>query len=658
MKTKIQHSLIILLMVISVAGNAQQNGLAWFRSIATEGVDHSPGFAVDSDGQVFVAVNYASPLKLETTTGTDSLNPGLHGQALVAQISTANGSIQGYFRFSSPGHIAITGIGFHLHRMVVSGSSHDSVWLHPQQGDSLFVGGGAGVHSGFQLFCGPGGENPVFSQPAVAALRSGFEHICSADSLLVTTGKYLPDSVTLRRVMIAKGDGQSRQLSLPETTGTMELNDLCMAFGRLFAGGAFRDSLQTTRGAIYALAGKDAFVAVADTIDSTYLNVPLAWHGLQNAQVAALAAFDASLWVAVNFSDTLHHAGGPLLGGRGGSEAALFRYDSLLQLQATYHLKGNRSERIERLFVTGNQLYVLGNLSSDSCSLLRDGNAVLELGHGYGTGAHTLLRINTEGQAGLVWMAKEGRLGKLTGVYKISPTETLLSGLYGSTITIDSVPYEPYGIQDVYVLRIDDICLSRLKTSKQTFRFCAGDSLELRLAIAGPGHVLQATGKSSDYFFVREPGTYSIPYESDCGCLEADSLQFEWYKPVSGEQALAMLQAGINAFRLADGGLIELRYAGECAQAYEPLQAQFGLQPNPVTTQCHLMAALPEAGALRMELTDGHGAVVWQNMQTLGSGSHQLPVAVQTLQPGSYVLRLHFDTGLKTSHAVLKLTKL
>ena len=54
----------------------------------------------------------------------------------------------------------------------------------------------------------------------------------------------------------------------------MELIDLCMAFGRLFAGGAFRDSLQTTRGAIYALAGKDAFVAVADTIDSTYLNVP------------------------------------------------------------------------------------------------------------------------------------------------------------------------------------------------------------------------------------------------------------------------------------------------------------------------------------------------------------------------------------------------
>ena len=658
MKTKIQHSLIMLLMAVAINGMSQQSGLAWFRSIATAGVDHSPGFAVDSAGQVFVAVNYASPLALETTAGTDSLNPGLHGQALVAHISTNDGSIQRYFRLSSPGHIAITGIGFHLNRLVVSGSSHDSVWLHPHTGDSLWVGGAAGVHSGFQLFCGPGGESPVFTQPVASALRAGFERICSSDSLLVTTGKYLPDSVALRRVMLAKGHGNSREVLLPATTHTMELNDVGFAFGHLFACGAFRDSLQLHNSTLFALAGKDAFVALADSIDSTYLNVPLSYHCLQNAHAAAIAAFDGSLWVAVNFSDTLHYGSTQQLHGRGGSDAALFRYDSLLQLQATYHLRGNRGERVERLFVTGNRLYVLGNLASDSCSLLRDGNALLELGHGFGTGAHTLLSIDGEGQAQLVWMAKEGRLGRLTGVYKISPTETLLSGLYGNTITIDSVPYAPFGIQDVYVLRIDDVCLSRLKTKRETFRFCAGDSLLVKFALPMPGNVLQPSDKGSDYFYVRKPGTYSIPYESECGCLEADSLQFEWYKPVAGEQPLAMLQAGINAFRLADGGLIELRYAGECARANEPLEAQFSLQPNPVTTHCHLMAALPEAGALQMELTDGHGAVVWQQLHTLGSGSHRLPVAVHGLQPGAYMLRLHFDTGLKTNHAVLKVTRL
>lgn len=658
MKTKKQHSLIILLMIFAMNGTSQQSGLAWFKSIASSGLDHSPGIAIDTAGQVFIAVNFSSPLTLETSGNSDTLDPGLHGEAIVAQINTENGSLVRYFHLSSPGHIAITGIGFYLQRLVVSGSCHDSVFIKPSGGQASYLGGGTDTHTGFQLFCGIEGENPTFTQPASAALRAGFEHIGVADSLLVTTGKYLPDSVAARRVMITKGAAASRPIYLPGNTYEMEINDLGFAFGHLFVCGSFRDSLQLYNGTLFALAGKEAFVALADTIDSTYLNIPLSWHGLQDAHAVALATYDASLWVAVNFSDTLYHGSDHRLDGRGGTEAALFRYDSLLQLQATYHLKGNRSERIERLFVTGNQLYVLGNLSSDSCSLLHDGNTVLELGHGFGTGAHTLLSIDTSGTAELVWMAKEGRLGKLTGVYKISPTETLLSGLYGSTITIDSVPFNPFGIQDVYVLRIDDICLSRLKTSKEIFKFCQGDSLELRLAKAGPDHVLQPTGKSSDYFHVRMPSTYSIQYESECGCIEADSLQFEWYKPLPGEKPLKVVQAGINTFRLADGGIIELRYAGECAQAYEPLQAQFGLQPNPVTNQCYLMAALPEAGALRMELTDVHGAMVWQNMQTLGSGSHQLPVAVHTLQPGSYMLRLYFDTGLKTNQTVLKLTKL
>ncbi|KAF0128623.1 MAG: hypothetical protein FD155_3072 [Bacteroidetes bacterium] len=658
MKTKIQHSLIILLMVVAMNAMSQQSGLAWFKSIASSGVDHSPGIAIDTAGQVFIAVNFSSPLALEAGGGSDTLDPGLHGEAIVAQISTENGSLVRYFHLSSPGHIAITGIGFYLQRLVVSGSCHDSVFIKPSGGQASYLGGGTGIHTGFQLFCGIEGDNPTFTQPASAALRAGFERICVADSLLVTTGKYLPDSVAARRVMITKGAAGSRPVYLPGNTYEMELNDLGFAFGHLFVCGSFRDSLQLYNSTLYALAGKDAFVALADTIDSTYLNIPLSWHGLQDAHAVALATYDASLWVAVNFSDTLHHGVDQRLDGRGGGEAALFRYDSLLQLQATYHLKGNRSERIEKLFVSANKLYVLANVSSDSCELIHTGNSPLPLGHSYGTGAHTLLSIDTSGAADLVWMAREGRLGRLTGVHKISPTETLLSGLYGNTITIDSVPYEPYGIQNVYVLRIDDLCLSRLKTSKETFKFCQGDSLLLAYALPSPGNVLQPTEKSSDQFYVSRPGTYIIPYESECGCLDADTLQFEWYKPRPGENPLAVVQSGINAFRLAEGGIIELRYAGECTQAYEPRQAQFSLQPNPSKTHSYLMATLPEAGVLLMELTDGHGAVVWQNKHTLVSGSHQLPVAVQTLQPGSYFLRLHFDTGLKTSHAVLKLTRL
>jgi hypothetical protein len=658
MKTKLQNSILLVLMVGALAGNAQQSGLAWFSSIASSGVDHSPGFAIDTAGQVFIAVNFSSPLVLETQGSSDTLDPGLHGEAIVAQISTENGELLRYFHLSSPGHIAITGIGFYLHRLVVSGSCHDSVFIKPSGGQKSYLGGGTGLHTGFQLFCGPEGENPHFTQPASAALRAGFERICVADSLLVTSGKYLPDSVAARRVMIAKGDGDNRQLYLPETTYTMEVNDMAFAFGQLFIGGAFRDSLNLHNGKLFALAGKDAFVALADNIDSTYLNVPLSWNGLQDAHTVALASYDASLWVAVNFSDTLHHSDGQRLDGRGGSEAALFRYDSLLQLQATYHLKGNRNERIEKLFVSANKLYILANISSDSCELQLNNSNHIQLGHSYGTGAHTLLSIDPTGEPSLVWMAKEGRLGKLTGVHKVSDTETLLSGLYGNTLTIDSVHYEPFGIQDVYVLRIDDVCLSRLKTTKETFRFCEGDSLMVSYALSNPGNALQPTEKSTDYFYINRPGTYSIPYESDCGCLEADSLRFEWYKPRPGENPLETLQTGINAFRLANGGFIELRYAGQCTQVYDPLQPQFSLQPNPSKTYSYLNAILPESGVLQMELTDGHGAVLHKDQETLSAGQHQFPLPLQFLQPGNYFLRLHFDTGLKTSTSVLKLTRL
>jgi hypothetical protein len=645
-------------MVIALAGNAQQSGLAWFSSIASSGVDHSPGFAIDTAGQVFIAVNFSSPLVLETQGSSDTLDPGLHGEAIVAQISTENGELLRYFQLSSPGHIAITGIGFYLHRLVVSGSCHDSVFINSSGGQKAYLGGGTGLHTGFQLFCGPEGENPHFSQPASAALRAGFERICVDDSLLVTSGKYLPDSVAARRVMIAKGDGDNRQLYLPETTYTMDVNDMAFAFGQLFIGGAFRDSLNLHNGKLFALAGKDAFVALADNIDSTYLNVPLSWHGLQDAYTVALVSYDASLWVAVNFSDTLHHSDGQRLDGRGGSEAALFRYDSLLQLQASYHLKGNRSERIEKLFVSANKLYVLANISSDSCALIHNNNNPLQLGHSFGTGAHTLLSIDTTGVADLVWMAKEGRLGRLTGVHKVSPTETLLSGLYGSTITIDSVPYEPFGIQDVYVLRIDDICLNRFKTTKETFRFCEGDSLMLSYALPAPGNKLLPTGKSTDHFYISRPGSYHIPYESECGCLEADSLTFEWYRPKPGENPIETLLNERNAFRLAEGGYIELRYAGECAKVYDPNQAQFSLLPNPANEITYLRAVLPLDGSLQMEITDGLGAVVFSEKRKTLSRQLELQIPLQHLQPGNYFLRLYYDTGLKTNIHGFKIIKL
>lgn len=658
MKTKILYSFFLLLMFVAFSVKAQQNGIAWFSSIASKGVDSSPGFAVDTAGQVFVAVNFSSPLVIETGGSIDTLDPGLQGEAIVAQISIDNGSIIRYFHLGSPGHIAITSIGFHLHRLVVSGSSHDSVWLKAHNTDAVFIGGGAGLHTGFQLFCGPNGESPVFTQPVTAALRAGFERICSFDSLLVTSGKYLPDSVTERMVMIAMGDGSERLLLLPETTKKMEVNDLCYVFGHLFIGGSFHDSLNLSNGSLYALAGKDAFLAIADSFDSTYLHIPIAWHGLQDAKVSSMAAFDASLWVAVNFADTLFVAADYALNGRNGTEAALFRYDSLLNLQSSFHLKGNGSERIEKLFVSDNKLYVLANIDSDSCELMYNNSSQLLLGHPYGTGAHTLLSIDTSNQATLDWMAKEGHLGKLTGVHKVSPTETLLSGLYGNPLIIDSVQFEPFGIQDVYLLRIDDLCLSRLKSGKETFRFCDGDSIQVSYALPVSDNVLLPTGKSTDHFYIKRPGRYSIPYESECGCLETDSLAFDWYWPQPGENPLETLKDKTYNYMLADGGLIELRYFGQCMKLNDPKQPQFSLQPNPVLGTSFLKVSLTEEGELQMEISDGRGAVLYKEQKILSIGQQQLELPAQYLQPGNYFLRLQFDTGLKKSYAVLKLTKL
>lgn len=651
---------VSLLCIYLLCGElyAQQNGLAWFTSFGGTGVNYSPGFTTNDNGAIYLAINYTTPIFLTLTNKTDTLDPGTHGEAVVAQIRKESGIVESYFKLKSNAHISITDISTHNNQLVISGSGQDSVWMENSAGVMSFIGGVSPSKTGFQLFTDFSYQNIYFVQPVLNALQTSFERIFSHDSLFITTGKYLLDTLSLRQVLITQGKYENRQVFLPSFSSNLELTDITFAFGKLVFGGNFRDSISLSLGTEHAIAGKDALMLFVNNADMMEVETALFWKSKQNVLLRSMAYYNNSIWAGINFSDTLIFNDGTTLNSRSGMDAVLLRYDSLFQLQGYYQLKGNQNERIDKLYVTGEKLYVLANTSSDSCVLSINNNAVLDLSHNFGTGAHTLFSIDSMNHVNLVWMAKEGRLGKLTGVYKISPTETLLSGLFGSTITVDSVPYEPIGIQDVYMLRIDDLCLSRLKTTKESFRFCIGDSLQLIMAISKPGNILHPTGKSSDSFFISKPGKYSIPYISECGCVEADSLQFEWYKAQPGEKPLAMLQASIYPFRMANGNQIELRYIGECKQDYTTQEPQFSLSPNPSSTISNLAATLPEAGVLLIELVDGKGSVLWaKNHQTL-SGSYQIPIDLQNLKAGNYFLRLNYDTDLKNSRFTLKITKL
>jgi hypothetical protein len=657
MKTKRYIQILILaLFLIPLTGySQQQDGLTWLRTYASTGFNTSPGFVSDTSGFLYLPVVFVDTVRFGTSGTTDTLVSAGDGDILLAKIETLTGNISQYRHFTSKAHLVVTDISMTDGYLILSGACRDSVFMIADTNDPQYLGGKTGAEKGFLLSMTTGGQFINFTIPAEEVYQSGLNIIKTEGLSLLACGTARQDTLSpLANLFILNKEGESTQTIIDSLTRT-DIRDGVFFNQSAWVCGSFTDSLILNDTILYAPAGIQAFMAKADT--GTFpLSDAITWRGYQDAFAAGMANFNQKLWVGINFSDSLIYGNGSMILSHGMADAVVLQYDSTLHLQHIYQFGGSYTERIDRLFVSDDRLYVLGNTASPDTKLWLNGQEKFTVTQAENAGIQTLLSIDIHDTARLEWTAQEGRLGRMTGVSKINASETIIAGVFNRQMIIDSTEFNPSGLQDVYLLRVADICLNRLKQTEMKFMFCKGDSVLISGAQWGSKTEIKADPDDGE-LYISQPGKYYIKSISDCGCKSADTLVFELIEPRDAEKKGFSNPGPVSQiFILSDESELKIRYCGECLEREK--QATFRILPNPTSANSVLDVYLPREGTIRIKIVSAEGALVNRMEFQESEGSHQIDLQSGILKPGTYMVHTNYGDGFTNTDSPLILIKL
>ncbi len=657
MNTKRYYQFYILaLLLLPIIGHSQQqDGLTWIKTFASKGFNTSPGFVTDTAGFVYLPIVFVDSVHFESSGKTDTLVSAGDGDILLAKIEALTGNIQQYRHLSSKAHLVATDISMIDGHLLLSGSCRDSVFMIADTNNPQYIGGKTGQEKCFLLEMTTDGNLINFIMPADEAYQSGLNMVRTNGHSIMAYGTVRPDTLSpLANLFIIQNESESSQ-TIIDSLSRADIHDGIFFKQGVWVCGSFTDSLVMNNAMLYGLAGKQAFMARVDTGDYPFSNA-IAWPGYQDAEATGMAFYNHKLWVGINFSDSINSGNGSQILSHGMSDAAILQYDTTLQLQHIYQFGGSYSERIDRLFVSNNTLYVLGNTASPDTKLWINGLDKLTITQVENTGIQTLLSIDTRDSVKLEWTAQEGRLGKMTGVNKVNASETMIAGVFNQPMIIDTTEYTPAGIQDVFILRVADVCLNRLKQSDIKLMFCKGDSIQLIGAqLIGKSEI--RTDPEAGNIFIKQAGKYSVRSKNDCECEIADTLLFEVIEARDAlKKGFKSSELKFQTFILSDKSELKVSYCGECIESEK--QPLFKIHPNPSTSSSTLDMFLPKAGTMQVRIVNAEGALVKYMEYQKTEGNHRIDLQSDILKPGTYLVHINHNDGVSNISTLLVLIKL
>lgn len=646
MKTHIKLIMTVLFFgLFQQLIQGQQTGLSWMNIFGSKGNDHSPGFIYHQTGYYILAIGFDQALCLPGTN--DTIWPKGQSDGLLIKVDD-NGQIIDKWQLMNKGHLTITAIVQSDQNIAVAGSFQDSLFLHSNNGPQFLLNT-QNYLSPFIIELTTDGTVIQAMNPYEDARYASTNYLWQSESALAAASFATIDSsnVLYNFIDLFHISG-NKQIQLQSNTthtvlGTCSFGDKTVFFG------AFNDTLILGNDSLIAKAGKDAYFGLADQDGS--IGFLGSFGSLQHAEAIAAASFENLLWVGVNFSDTLYLPNADTLVSVGSNDCLIAAFNDSLDLVHKIHIQGVFAERVDKLFVQDNKLYIFTNVASPVISGFVNETLNTQIEQDNVLGNAALFELDQNLQLNFLWMAQHDWTTKITGLRKAGPDETIIAGLFTEQLTIDSILYTSAGNADAFLLKISDQCISTMKSSLHYVSFCPGDSIFIpHLNVDQEGNFVYTSGYSGG-LYIFEPTSISLQTTLDCGCNASDSIIFMHTDPANSE--LSATQNKSVLFLPNTKIQLSLKYCGDCS-----LNEHFTLSasPNPFLKQTNVSISLPQDGKVSFSVMRMDGTIITQQTEMkLNAGMHFYPVNLDHLPAGTYMLHVFYSYGSVSGIKTMKL---
>jgi len=628
------------------SANAQQSGLAWLKAIGSDGRESSPGFAVDSSGKLFLPVTFNQAMGLPGTT--DTLLP-MGGYDLALLHLTVGGELEKYWHFGNKGVVNITDISVENGSVYLSGSHQDTLRLmkNAQAGDSVIGVSPEGV-TGFMMILNDEGDVVAYTSFPVDAIWSVFNTISLANNYVFTTGQFIADTTAPKTNFIYQKQGN--HFTTFDANQTLHLQEAVWFDNKPLIAGSYADTLNIDESSYVSSYTRSGFVAIIDSNATQFVS----FDSYLGAAVTALATIDSLIYVAIDFQDSLFVNDNFIAASLGAVDVMVFLLDRNLTVLDHFQLGGVLNERANKIVVSDQSINLFANVGSPLTSLTKNGQIMDSIQPDNIKGNACLVEIDDTFNADFKWITSQDWSNKINGLHQINQTEYLISGLFADSMLINSSFYHAVGHQDVFMMRISDICLGRLKQTAIQVNFCEGDSVYIHGFTLTDKNQLVKSEYPDDGVYVSEPLKlwYGLR-EKSCGCLMADTLEFAFSEPeVNNTYA-----SKYSTYTLLDGTeFITMSWCGNCEKQQQKFT--YNIQPNPFSTQPQLTVSLSIPGTIRYEIIDQKGTVLYDEPErSFQSGTHQFILPTTAFSKGNYLLRINYMADGEQSIEIVKLIK-
>jgi hypothetical protein len=627
--------------------NAQPTGLSWINLFGSKGIERSPGFVYHHSGSLFLAVVFDQKMVLPQSH--DTITPKGNTDGLIIKLNQM-GTILETWQLSNRGHLTITGLSATESGIVITGNFQDSLFVHKSNA-SQFLLKTDKVLGAFVLEMSASGDIASASNPFTDALYASTNHLASESGSNLFASVAIDDSVAALRNFIDSYSASFSKRNMLHYSALQSVLGVCHFNEKAAYYGAFKDTLVLGNDSLVSRSGKDAYIGVLDA-DRNFERL-LSFGSLQHAEAMSAVSFNSLLWVAVNFSDSLFLPNGDTVTSGGSNDCLIAAFNNEFVLTTKIQLSGQLAERVDKLFVQDQTLYVFANISSPNVMIYLNDSLCASYPQNNLYGNAALFSVDTTNNVNLIWKTQHDWTSKIISLRKAGPSETIISGLFTDQLSVDSIQYQSMGGTDVFILKLEDNCINSLKSAIYHIQVCEGDSLFIPHLIANQDGSYRYDPSNAAGIFVHQTSGLLIKHILDCGCNASDSLVFVFGRPSD------MLKSGFskqNSVYLANTKIQLLyNYCGECASQYG-----FTVQalPNPFKQNVSLKVSMPEAGKLSYKIFGTDGAVLaLPVVHKLSHGSHDIELFIKHLKPGTYILQLSCTTSTITETHYLKLIK-
>jgi hypothetical protein len=636
MKTKIVFIIFLNLTIIYLSQlKAQnQNNLKWIRRFYSSEYSASPGF-VEKNDNLFMPINYSGILYYIVNDDPLPLTKANCSNTLLCKFNNVTGELNTHCNLKSNAPLAITSINLSEDGLLMAGSYRDSVFGETDSSALLYLGGTPGLEKAFTIKLDFNFNLINFQNQNFSTEQSGFNSVTTFDDKFVAIGTASLDSSDPMFNYAAWDQAEDKITFMVDTVQGIILSSTTNFKDKPWVCGSFADSLVLADTIFKSSSGTQAFGAILQDEGNPYTNA-LVWRSRQLAHAVSLASKDNFLWAAVNYSDTLFLPNGQYVVSLGMTDGAILQYDTVFNLTHIYQLGGIYSDRIDKLFVDGDILFVLGNIASPDGQFYKDGISILQLDTIQHIGLQILISIKDGQPERLEWAAHEGRLGKIAAAKKLNSSEFFIAGTYAQPLIIDSIEFKPYNISNIYLMRIANDCINQLKKSNLEVNICQGDSLKIEGAyFIGSKQI--GLNSDSSFIILKMPGKYAIKLYSNCQCNVSDTLEVKFLPNIINQKSF-IISTDLQIYTLSNGNLLKIIYCGECKMA--PSEPVFYIFPNPFDKEATIQAELPNAARLNLILLNSQGQKVMTQEKYYNSGKHVIHLNTKSLQAGSYWLQI------------------